>query len=125
VNQNIQRQSDERRSAVRARMLCLVDAVDPSTGDAIGFVIDLSTGGFCLLSKERFDPGAHRDVLLRMNLDGDSQEAHVAVECRWSRPALDPKYNKAGFQFQGLEEDGERLVSDALRLVLEDSANDD
>lgn len=108
----------ERRSAERARMLCLVDAVNPETGEPIGFIIDLSAGGFCLLSKTSFLPGSRHPVELRLNAGEDGARCTSAVaECRWSRSSMDPNYNKAGFAFVSIDADGEAIVADALRLV--------
>jgi hypothetical protein len=99
-------------------MLCLVDAISPESDEPIGFIIDLSSGGFCLLSKASYLPGTRHPVQLRMNVDGDkTQTADVVAECRWSRASLDPKYNKAGFAFVEIDADGEALVRDVHRLV--------
>lgn len=99
-------------------MLCLVDAISTETNKPIGFVIDLSPGGFCLLSKTSFLPGTRHAVELRLNLgyEGD-QCAKIVAECRWNRPSRDPSYNKAGFLFVSIDGDGEDLVQDTLRLI--------
>jgi hypothetical protein len=99
-------------------MLCLIDAISSETNKPIGFVIDLSFGGFCLLSKTSLLPGTRHAVQLRLNIgDEDARCAKVVAECRWNRRSRDPNYNKAGFSFVSIGGDGEDLVRDALRLV--------
>lgn len=90
----------ERRKVDRREFSEYLRVMNEHTGELVGHLADLSTGGFKLESKHPIDPNV--DFILRMDMTSDiSDKDHLvfAARSRWCRTDhVDPTLFNIGFQ---------------------------
>ena len=91
----------DNRQMKRIHVVAYVSVQERGNDDSVGRVIDLTTRGMRLCSKEQMDPGSV--VKFRMNLPLDCREPEeISFEANiiWCRGATLPGYYDAGIELQ-------------------------
>jgi hypothetical protein len=108
-----ERRDDERREAVLPAEVC-----DAGTGEVVGLLADISTGGMMLRSDTPLARGTR--LRLRVQLPGsgpaDDAPAVEASVC-WCEPDLDPSVHLAGLEFRGVTPPGSAVVEEIRRRL--------
>lgn len=95
---------NEKRNAERRDFTYYMKVTDATTGNLIGYLVDISTGGFKLDSEKAVPTG--RDFRLHLELTGDiANKSSLIFSARsiWCQPdPIDPTAFKVGFQIVGL-----------------------
>jgi tryptophanyl-tRNA synthetase len=96
--------ANEKRKVERRDFTYYMKVTDAATGNLIGYLVDISTGGFKLDSEKAVPVG--RDFRLHLELSGDiANKSSLIFSARsiWCQPdAIDPTAFKVGFQIVGL-----------------------
>lgn len=80
------------------RSIFRVKVSNPKTGALIGYVGDVSEFGFKLLSDSQMEPGARKNLRLRMRLtESELLQIDLDASCRWSGVNDKTGYFEAGF----------------------------
>ncbi len=90
----------ERRKLDRRRFSYYMRVLNETTGELVGHLADISTGGFKLDTQTTVPPGV--DYLLRIDLTGEvANKAHMVFKARskWCRQdSIDTRLYNVGFQ---------------------------
>jgi tryptophanyl-tRNA synthetase len=96
--------ANEKRKVERRDFTYYMKVTDASTGNLIGYLVDISTGGFKLDSEKAVPVG--RDFRLHLELSGEiANKSSLIFSARsiWCQPdPIDPTAFKVGFQIVGL-----------------------
>jgi tryptophanyl-tRNA synthetase len=96
--------ANEKRKVERRDFTYYMKVTDAATGNLIGYLVDISTGGFKLDSEKAVPVG--RDFRLHLELSGDiANKSSLIFSARsiWCQPdPIDPTAFKVGFQIVGL-----------------------
>lgn len=92
----------EKRQFPRKNLIYYVKARCADTGDVLGYISDLSAGGFMLTNTREHEPGAVLKVDLEPTFCADDRDSWVPAEikCCWSFP-VNRDDHEAGFTFTG------------------------
>ena len=90
----------DRRRSERHNLIMYLRVHDQSSGELLGHVVDLSTGGLMLVSDTPFKPKSiyKLGVALPYTEQADSV-VEIDVECRWCGPDINDDYYDVGFRF--------------------------
>ncbi len=72
-----------------------------------GRLLDLSSGGACVLIKYEITPG--QDVTLHVDLQATTT-IHPRAQVRWTKPVPEKKGHACGVQFRALSEEDQRTL---------------
>jgi tryptophanyl-tRNA synthetase len=96
--------ANEKRKVERRDFTYYMKVTDAATGNLIGYLVDISTGGFKLDSEKAVPVG--RDFRLHLELSGEiANKSSLIFSARsiWCQPdPIDPTAFKVGFQIVGL-----------------------
>jgi tryptophanyl-tRNA synthetase len=96
--------ANEQRKVERRDFTYYMKVTDAATGNLIGYLVDISTGGFKLDSEKSVPVG--KDFRLHLELTGDiANKSSLIFSARsiWCQPdPIDPTAFKVGFQIIGL-----------------------
>ena len=108
----------KKRSEVRRTLLIYLKCVDSNTGDEIGKIVDITAGGFLLISGSPPEAGDELSCTIRLPSYADftDKEINAAAVCRWSRAAETPSYFYSGISFKTDDQPREQLISALVDL---------
>ena len=96
--------ASEQRKMERRDFTYYMKVTDAATGNLIGYLVDISTGGFKLDSAKAIPTG--KDFRLHLELSGDiANKSSLIFSARsiWCQPdPIDPTAYKVGFQIVGM-----------------------
>ena len=96
--------ASEQRKMERRDFTYYMKVTDAATGNLIGYLVDISTGGFKLDSAKAIPTG--KDFRLHLELSGDiANKSSLIFSARsiWCQPdPIDPSAYKVGFQIVGM-----------------------
>ncbi len=101
----------EKRQYRRASLLYYLQVHDLAAGKDVGHLIDISFGGFKVLSKSPIHPG--NTHCFKINLpDNHTFQKSFTVKARacWSQQDVNPDYYATGFCFNDLSLENFRLI---------------
>lgn len=105
-----------KRSQERHELNVYLEVRDGETGQTIGRIVDLTTGGLRLVSDEPLSSGHDYDLLIETDIGGEAQvPVRVAARCTWSGHDVNPDYHAAGLQFQNLQPRQQTLLARVIR----------
>lgn len=93
---------DDRRRHERREAVAPIEILDANTGEVVGLLADISSGGMMLRSERALSPG--RTMRLALVLpSGEYAESQIMFEAsiRWCEPDLQPGAQVIGLQFSG------------------------
>jgi c-di-GMP-binding flagellar brake protein YcgR len=111
----------ERESSMKIRKYRRVDldhyvnVVESKTRDVLGFITNLSNGGFMMVSKSQVD--VHKNYSLLLLLSGENNEMKpVRLEARsvWGRKDLEPDMYSTGFMINKIDLATSRAITEYL-----------
>jgi hypothetical protein len=109
---------DERRRQIRYPTVFQSELTDIASGEVIGNLADISSGGMMIRSGRALKPG--QDLKLQVELparQADGAEARVEVLVRWCEPDLEPNSHMAGLAFTGATPPDGALVKELVRVL--------
>ncbi|MEZ4387094.1 MAG: PilZ domain-containing protein [Candidatus Krumholzibacteriia bacterium] len=107
-----------RRVFERRESVLQADVSDAATGEVVGLLTDISSGGMMLRTEAPLPRGDQRR--LRVELPAaDQRSGQLVVEAavRWCEPDLDPSAYLVGFEFRGLTPPGCVVVDEIRRRL--------
>jgi len=113
---------DNVRSLKRRHLVYYLEVYDDEANELLGHLVDLTTSGLKLVSKERIP--ANRTYRLRMMLpEGYFAQKNLYFEAKslWSANDINPDFYDTGFSAPGIDSDTKEIIRD---LVSELSFND-
>ena len=102
---------NEKRKAPRKKAPEKVTVYDQATDNAVGQVVNMSTGGVLLLSDSPIpvDSVFQFRVELPESIE-DTDSLNFGVESLWGSPAMDENYYWTGFQIIDISESDSRIL---------------
>ncbi len=95
---------EQPRNLQRRHLIFYLEVFDDTTGQQLGHLVDLTTKGLKLVSKEAFPDG--QTYNMRMTLPEDYFEEKTLrfkATSRWSTNAVNPDFYDTGFQAEDLD----------------------
>jgi hypothetical protein len=108
----------ERRDCERREAVLPAEVCDAGTGEVVGLLADISTGGMMLRSESPLARGTRLRLRVQLPGSGVADDA-LAVEAavRWCEPDLDPSVHLAGLEFRGVTPPGSAVVEEIRRRL--------
>jgi c-di-GMP-binding flagellar brake protein YcgR len=105
-----------KRSQERHELNVYLEVRDGETGQAIGRIVDLTTGGLRLVSEEPLSAGHDYDLLIETDIGGEAQDpVRIDARCTWSGRDVNPDFHAAGLQFQNVRPRQQTLLARVIR----------
>ncbi len=111
-------ENNEQRRQKRRHLIYYLDVRDIDTGESIGRIVDITTGGLLIISNTEYQAETSFNAVITLDSDalGEAQgELEVPIICRWSKSDINPDYFVNGFIFTELtklkEQRIHRLIS--------------
>ena len=114
--------TDEPRTLKRRHLVYYLEVYDDDTNELLGHLVDLTTTGLKLVSKEKIP--TNRNYKLRMMLPAgyfSRKDLHFEAESKWSSNDINPDFYDTGFAAPTLETAAQNIIRD---MVSEISFND-
>ena len=95
---------DQPRNLQRRHLIFYLEVYDDATNELLGHLVDLTTKGIKLVSKDAIPNG--RTYTLRMTLPEDYFEEKILrfqATSRWCTNAVNPDFYDTGFQVEDLD----------------------
>ena len=112
---------DESRRMKRRHLVFYLEVYNES-GGVLGHLVDLTTKGIKLVSKEPIKE--NKDFRLKMELPEEyfaDKALHFNGHSLWSGPDVNPHFHATGFEISGLDEDARVIIR---KLINELGFND-
>lgn len=106
---------EERRKLERKYLAFFTRIFDRSSGDLLGHLADLSSGGMMVISEEPIS--IERDFSMKMDLGGSFfDKEHLIYEARsvWCLPDLNPNFWNTGFMITSISEEDIRILESII-----------
>jgi len=106
------------RKLKRRHLIYYLEVFDETTGDLLGHLVDLTTEGIKLVSREPIAPG--RTFTLKMLMPEEAvgvAQVVFSATSMWSRPDVNPAFHATGFSAPDLDEDTKALFIRLIELV--------
>jgi len=105
----------ERRVFERRETTYHAEVCEAATGQVVGLLADISSGGMMLRTEQPLERGA--TMLLKMEITGLDEVLAVEAAVRWSEPDLDPASHVVGLEFCGPTPPGSTVVEEIRRRL--------
>lgn len=105
----------DKRANPRRKLTERIEVIDANGGASLGYLVNISLGGFMLLSDTA--PEVNRLFQLRMRSDSDIPglaEMELGAECLWTQTLTESGHHWAGFQIIDLSEQAGAMVRHLL-----------
>jgi len=101
----------EKRKHRRVNLLYYLKVFDLTTGKHLGHLVEISSGGFKMLSKAPVNPGQELHCRIELPETVCGHDTFTAkLHCCWRQKDLNPDYFAAGFKFIGLSLEGIKII---------------
>ncbi len=110
--------SDEERTLRRRHLIFYLEVFDVESGDLVGHVVDITTKGVKLVSREPLETG--KDFKLRMALpEGYFTQKELEFEAKslWCTNDVNPDFFDTGFEFSDTIDS---QAADVILTLIED-----
>ena len=89
----------EKRKHRRANLVYNLEVYDLDTKQCVGHLVDISLGGFKMVSESQIETG--KDYQFRIYLPEDHSKEYLSIKGRscWSKTDINPDYFASGFCF--------------------------
>jgi c-di-GMP-binding flagellar brake protein YcgR len=109
---------DERRRQMRYPTVFQSELIDLASGEVIGNLADISSGGMMIRCEPRLAAGQRLRLKVELPArQADGVEARVETEVRWCQPDLEPNSHVVGLAFTGATPPGGALVQELVRVL--------
>ncbi len=101
----------ERRKIDRQHLLYYGRVYNDAVQKMLGYVVDITEGGFMLLSDEPYPVNETRWIKIEITDDID-KKPYLRVKARsiWCEPDIDPSHYNTGFEIVDLKPDDRKLI---------------
>lgn len=104
------------RAQPRHDLNVYLEVREAGSGQAVGHVVDLTTGGMRLVTTRVFEKGATQQLLIAMDIGpGGAKTVPVSAVCTWAGRDVNPDLNAAGFRFENLSPHDEASLARLIR----------
>lgn len=110
--------ANEPRSLKRRHLVYYLEVYDADANELLGHLVDLTTTGFKLVSKQRIP--TNRDYRLRMLLpEGYFAQKELCFEAKslWSSNDINPDFYDTGFSAPKLELKTQNIIRDLVEQI--------
>jgi len=119
-NEKTDNKFDNQRKEDRRHLIYYLRVLDQKNNEEIGRVVDITQNGVLLISKEKFDN--KEEMAVRIELGNELFEKmnghlDLHVQCRWSKPDINPHYFVNGFVFLGHTKRETLLIDKLIDLI--------
>jgi len=106
---------NQRRQA-RHEMAIYLEVRDAGSGESVGHVVDLTTGGMRLVASQPFEAATTYQLLIATDI-GAAVTATIPVTatCTWAGRDVNPDLHAAGFAFEPLPPRQEAALARVIR----------
>jgi len=104
--------SEELRALERRHLIYYLEVYDDETGDLLGHLVDLTTEGIKLVSRDPIEVG--KRFRLRMNLpEGyfDDKVLRFTARSLWSSNDVNPDFYDTGFKVEEMDRRGKDIIA--------------
>lgn len=106
----------QQRRQTRRHLVYYLKVVDPAANEqVIGHVVDITTIGMMMISKQPLEPGCEIDLRIQVPEDLNSTGC---IELRgvtvWCHKDVNPDYYAAGFEFRSLSPEALFTIKDLI-----------
>jgi c-di-GMP-binding flagellar brake protein YcgR len=108
---------DDRRRYERRPLAAPIEVLDAESGQLVGLLADISSGGMMLRTDRPLPPGQKLLLTMAVASDGDGPPTVIEATVRWCEPDLDPATHVAGLRFEGHTPPAGVLVEDLRRRL--------
>ena len=114
----------EKRKHRRANLVYYLKVYDLATEQYIGHLVDISLGGFMMISESQIIPGSDHHFSIYLPEDHSQKLFTVKARTCWSKADINPDYFASGFCFIALSLESIKLIQMLIRSYeLENSAS--
>jgi hypothetical protein len=106
----------EKRTHRRASLVYFLKIHDLDTEQCVGHLVDISLGGFKMLSKSLTIPGSDNHFRISLPEDHPKESFTVKVRNCWSKTDINPDYFASGFCFIALSLESIKLIKMLIHL---------
>ncbi|MEW6221389.1 MAG: PilZ domain-containing protein [Thermodesulfobacteriota bacterium] len=109
---------EEKRSLKRRHLIFYLEVFDDRTGQYLGHLVDITTKGIMLVSKDPIETGETR--LLRMILPEEfAGRTHLVFEAKsvWSGKDINPDFYDTGFEVANLSLAAKRYIQGLIEQM--------
>jgi hypothetical protein len=102
---------EERRRLKRKYLAFFTRVFDRTSGELVGHLADLSSGGMMVISEEPIH--IEQDLELRMDLAGpffDKEHLDYSARSRWCLPDINPNFWNTGFMITDIAEEDRQTL---------------
>ncbi len=112
--------NENHRKEDRRHLIYYLRVLDQNTKEEIGRVVDITPNGVLLISKEKFENKS--EIAIQIELGNELFEKmnghlDLTVQCRWSKPDINPNYFVNGFVFLGHTKRETKLIDALVDLI--------
>ena len=101
----------ERRKVKHRHLLYYGRVYDENIQKLLGYLVDITEGGFMLLSDEPYPVGIARRLKLEVTDDvGQGPYINFTVKSVWCEPDIDPSHFDVGFEIEEIRPDDKELI---------------
>jgi len=109
---------EQPRNLQRRHLIFYLEVYDDATGELLGHLVDLTTKGLKLVSKNPFPDG--KTYTMRMTLPEDYFEEKILrfeATSRWCTNAVNPDFYDTGFQVEKLDRDTIDIIMKLIQAL--------
>ncbi|HIJ89452.1 MAG: PilZ domain-containing protein [Desulfobulbaceae bacterium] len=110
--------TDEIRALKRRHLVYYLEVYDDETNELLGHLVDLTTSGLKLVSKQRIP--TNRDYKLRMMLpEGyfSQKDLYFEAHSMWTSNDINPDFYDTGFSAPKLDADAKEIIRGLVRQI--------
>ena len=110
--------AEDARGLRRRHLIFYLEVFDDTSGTLLGHLVDITTKGIKLVSKEPIAVG--KSFTMRMRLPEDRFEGRTLCfqgTSRWSSNDVNPDFYDTGFQTEGLDRDTVDTIHDLIESL--------
>jgi hypothetical protein len=110
--------TDETRALKRRHLVYYLEVYDDEAGELLGHLVDLTTTGLKLVSKQRIP--THRNYRLRMMLpEGyfSQKDLYFEAQSMWSSNDVNPDFYDTGFSAPKLDITAQNIIRDLVNQI--------
>ena len=110
--------AEDARGLKRRHLIFYLEVFDDATGELLGHLVDITTKGIKMVSKEAIAPG--RTLTLRMMLpDGFAETTMLRFQAtsRWSSNDVNPDFYDTGFLVDDMDNKTVTVVHDLIESL--------
>ncbi len=102
----------KKRKLKRVHLIYYLLVFDNNTDKLIGHIVDISTKGIKLMSREEITPGEIYNIkmILPEGIEESSREVFFEAKCVWCKSRMYSDFYGSGFEYHSIGEDYAQII---------------